>query len=80
MDSTATQCQFCWRVRDDGALWSDLSVFMQKYNLQPHEFSLSEGYCPECNAFYCLLTQPSLYSSSEMSVLRVTETGTTQST
>lgn len=63
MDSAATQCQFCWRVRDDGndrqasTVWADLPAFMQKYDLKPHDLALSEGYCPQCDQFYCRLTQ-----------------------
>lgn len=63
MDSTATQCQFCWRVRDDrgdrrpSTDWADLPAFMQKYDLKPHDLTLSEGYCPDCDRFYCQLTQ-----------------------
>jgi hypothetical protein len=63
MDPTATQCQFCWRVRDDGSdrrsstAWADLPAFIQKYDLKPHDLSFSEGYCPDCDRFYCQLTQ-----------------------
>ncbi len=63
MDPTATQCQFCWRVRDDGAdrrlsaVWADLPAFLQKYDLKPHDLTFSKGYCPQCDQFYCQLTQ-----------------------
>ena len=69
MDSAATQCQFCWRVRDDGAdmhvttEWGELSTFLQKYEVKPHHLTLSEGYCPQCNQFYCQLTQQHLYET-----------------
>ncbi len=63
MDSPATQCQFCWRVRDDGAtrplatVWADLPAFLQKYDVKPHDLTFSEGYCPDCDRFYGQLTQ-----------------------
>lgn len=69
MDSAATQCQVCWRVRDnraDGdscAAWSDLQTFMEHYDLTPHVPSLSEGYCPQCTTLYRRLTQENLYDS-----------------
>ncbi len=63
MDSAATQCQFCWRVRENGAdarggsHWGELATFLQKHEAQPQDFTLSEGYCPQCNTFYSQLTQ-----------------------
>ncbi len=69
MDSTATQCQVCWRVRDNRAdrssctVWFDLQTFMQQHDLTPHDLSLSEGYCPQCTQLYRRLTQDHLYDS-----------------
>ncbi len=69
MDSTATQCQVCWRVRDNRAdkgpcsLWSDLQTFIQEHDLTPHDISFSEGYCPQCITLYHRLTQENLYDS-----------------
>ncbi len=63
MDSVATQCQFCWRVRENEAdarvatQWGELAAFLQKHEAQPQDFTLSEGYCPQCNQFYSQLTQ-----------------------
>lgn len=69
MDATATQCQFCWRVRDlgtgggDSAGWSDLPTFIQKHNLAAHTLSFTDGYCPQCTLLYCRLTQQHVYES-----------------
>lgn len=63
MECNATQCQFCWRIRDENSgpgaspLWADLPAFIQKHELESHDLSFSEGYCPECDRFYCQLTQ-----------------------
>lgn len=65
MDAEAMQCQFCWRVQDNGpdghspAGWADLPAFLQKYHddVTPYDLTLSEGYCPQCDQFYCRLTQ-----------------------
>ena len=69
MDSAATQCQFCWRVREDGAdaravtQWGELATFLQKHEAQPQDLTVSEGYCPQCNQFYCQLTQQNMYDT-----------------
>ncbi len=69
MDPTATQCQFCWRVEDSGsgeiepAKWSDLSTFIQKYNLATHDLRFADGYCPQCTILYGRLTQAHAYES-----------------
>ncbi|GMV51858.1 hypothetical protein FBQ96_05440 [Nitrospirales bacterium NOB] len=63
MDPEAMQCQFCWRVQDNGvdgcspAVWADLPAFLQKYHETPHARTFSEGYCPQCQRFYGQLTQ-----------------------
>ena len=49
MDSAATQCQFCWRVREDGAdaravtQWGELATFLQKHEAQPQDLTVLGG-------------------------------------
>ena len=69
MDSAATQCQVCWRVRDNRAegsscaVWSDLQTFMDNHDVTSHGPSFSEGYCPQCTTLYHRLTQDHLYDA-----------------
>ncbi|HMZ55044.1 MAG TPA: hypothetical protein PKJ04_01995 [Nitrospira sp.] len=69
MEPTATQCQFCWRIHDQGTGggeaggWSDLPTFIQKHNLATHDLSFTDGYCPQCTQLYCRLTQVHPYDS-----------------
>ncbi|HAP42198.1 MAG TPA: hypothetical protein DCQ94_20965 [Nitrospira sp.] len=69
MEPTATQCQFCWRIHDQGAGggesagWSDLSTFIRTHNLPTQDLRFSDGYCPQCTQLYCRLTQAHLYDS-----------------
>ena len=69
MDSAATRCQFCWRVREEGAdarvatQWGELTTFLQKHEAQPQDFTMSEGFCPQCNKFYSQLTQRNMHET-----------------
>lgn len=69
MEPTATQCQFCWRIHDQGAGggesagWSDLPTFIRRHNLATHDLRFTDGYCPQCTQLYCRLTQVHLYDS-----------------
>ena len=69
MDSAATQCQVCWRVRDNRtegsscAVWSDMQTFMNNHDVTSRGPSFSEGYCPQCTTSYRRLTEEHPYDA-----------------